>query len=85
MSVNLNSVMYGCRKAVLYFLENERGGVIINMASLLNTHALLSLRANIYESPSQLCISSITEIRDFLSHLSALRAPAIAASIRNPG
>ncbi len=34
ISVNLNSVMYGCRKAVRYFLESERSGVIINTASL---------------------------------------------------
>ena len=34
MSVNLNSVMYGCRKAVRYFLTNRREGVIINTASL---------------------------------------------------
>lgn len=34
MSVNLNSVMYGCRKAVQYFLSTRREGVIINTASL---------------------------------------------------
>lgn len=34
MKVNLNSVMYGTRKAVQYFLDNEIGGVIINTASL---------------------------------------------------
>lgn len=34
MSVNLNSVMYGTRKAVKYFLETEKSGIIINTSSL---------------------------------------------------
>ena len=34
MKVNLNSVMYGTRKAVRYFLDRGEGGVIINTASL---------------------------------------------------
>lgn len=34
MSINLNSVMYGTRKAVRYFLDNEKQGTIINTASL---------------------------------------------------
>lgn len=34
MAVNLNSVMYGTRKAVRYFLEKEKAGVIINTSSL---------------------------------------------------
>ena len=34
MKVNLNSVMYGTRKAVRYFMERGEGGVIINTASL---------------------------------------------------
>lgn len=34
MSVNLNSVMYGTRKAVRYFLDNDIPGVIINTSSL---------------------------------------------------
>ncbi len=34
MQVNLDSVMYGSRKAVRYFLENKIPGVIVNTASL---------------------------------------------------
>ncbi|MFI3261157.1 MAG: glucose 1-dehydrogenase [bacterium] len=34
LSVNLNSVMYGTRKAVKYFLENNISGIIINVSSL---------------------------------------------------
>ena len=34
MKVNLNSVMYGTRKAVRYYMERGEGGVIINTASL---------------------------------------------------
>lgn len=34
MKVNLDSVMYGTRKAVRYFLDREHGGTIINTASL---------------------------------------------------
>ena len=34
MAVNLNSVMYGCRKAVQYFLNTRREGIILNTASL---------------------------------------------------
>lgn len=32
MKVNLNSVMYGTRKAVRYYMERGEGGVIINTA-----------------------------------------------------
>lgn len=39
LRVNLNSVMYGTRKAVQYFLEQKRGGVIINTASLSGLYA----------------------------------------------
>lgn len=34
ISINLNSVMFGTRKAVRYFIENEKSGVIINTSSL---------------------------------------------------
>ena len=34
MNINLNSVMYACRKAVQYFLKENREGTIINTASL---------------------------------------------------
>lgn len=34
MSINLNSIMYGTRKAVSYFLDNNIEGIIINNSSL---------------------------------------------------
>ena len=36
MNINLNSVMYACRKAVQYFLKEKREGTIINTASIHN-------------------------------------------------
>ena len=41
MNINLNSVMYACRKAVQYFLKENREGTIINTASLSGLCACL--------------------------------------------
>ena len=34
LAINTNSVIYACRKAVSYYLEDNKGGVIVNTASL---------------------------------------------------
>ena len=47
MNINLNSVMYACRKAVQYFLKEKREGTIINTASLSGLCACL-----LYTSPA---------------------------------
>lgn len=74
MSVNLNSVMYGTRKAVRYFLENERGGIIINTASL---SGLCAGRGGCAYTSSKFAVVGLTKNVAFMYGDTGIRCNAI--------
>lgn len=74
MKVNLNSVMYGTRKAVRYFLENEIGGIIINTASL---SGLCAGRGGCAYTASKFAVVGLTKNVAFMYGDTGIRCNAI--------
>lgn len=74
MKVNLNSVMYGCRKAVQYFLTNRREGVIINTASL---SGLCAGRGGCAYTTSKFAVVGLTKNIAFMYGDAGIRCNAI--------
>ena len=74
MKVNLNSVMYGCRKAVRYFLTNRREGVIINTASL---SGLCAGRGGCAYTTSKFAVVGLTKNIAFMYGDAGIRCNAI--------
>lgn len=74
MRVNLDSVMYGTRKAVRYFLDNERGGTIINTASL---SGLCAGRGGCAYTASKFAVVGLTKNVAFMYADAGIRCNAI--------
>ncbi len=74
MKVNLNSVMYGTRKAVRYFLERGEGGVIINTASL---SGLCAGRGGCAYTASKFAVVGLTKNVAFMYADTGIRCNAI--------
>ena len=74
MRVNLNSVMYGTRKAVRYFLEHRTGGVIINTASL---SGLCAGRGGCAYTASKFAVVGLTKNVAFMYGDAGIRCNAI--------
>ena len=74
MKVNLNSVMYGTRKAVRYFLERGQGGVIINTASL---SGLCAGRGGCAYTASKFAVVGLTKNVAFMYADTGIRCNAI--------
>lgn len=74
MSINLNSVMYACRKAVRYFLENKMGGVIINTASL---SGLCAGRGGLAYTTSKFGVVGLTKNVAFMYSDAGIRCNAL--------
>ena len=74
MKVNLNSVMYGCRKAVQYFLSRRREGVIINTASL---SGLCAGRGGCAYTTSKFAVVGLTKNIAFMYGDAGIRCNAI--------
>ena len=75
MKVNLNSVMYGTRKAVRYFMERGEGGVIINTASL---SGLCAGRGGCAYTASKFAVVGLTKNVAFMYADTGIRCNAIA-------
>ena len=75
MKVNLNSVMYGTRKAVRYFLDRGEGGVIINTASL---SGLCAGRGGCAYTASKFAVVGLTKNVAFMYADTGIRCNAIA-------
>ena len=74
MKVNLNSVMYGTRKAVRYFLDRGEGGVIINTASL---SGLCAGRGGCAYTASKFAVVGLTKNVAFMYADTGIRCNAI--------
>lgn len=74
MSINTNSVMYACRKAVRYYLERGTGGVIINTASL---GGLCGGRAGLAYTASKFAVVGMTKNIAFMYGDHGIRCNAI--------
>lgn len=74
MNVNLNSVMYGSRKAVQYFLSTRREGVIINTASL---SGLCAGRGGCAYTTSKFAVVGLTKNIAFMYGDAGIRCNAI--------
>ncbi len=74
MSVNLNSVMYGTRKAVRYFLEHRVPGTIINTASL---SGLCAGRGGCAYTASKFAVVGLTKNVAFMYGDAGIRCNAI--------
>lgn len=74
MRVNLNSVMYGTRKAVRYFLEHRTGGVILNTASL---SGLCAGRGGCAYTASKFAVVGLTKNVAFMYGDAGIRCNAI--------
>lgn len=74
MKVNLNSVMFGTRKAVRYFLEHRTGGVIINTASL---SGLCAGRGGCAYTASKFAVVGLTKNVAFMYGDAGIRCNAI--------
>ena len=74
MKVNLNSVMYGTRKAVRYFMERGEGGVIINTASL---SGLCAGRGGCAYTASKFAVVGLTKNVAFMYADTGIRCNAI--------
>lgn len=74
MSVNTNSVMYACRKAVRYFMEKEIKGNIINTASL---GGLQGGRAGFAYTASKHAVVGMTKNIAFMYSDTGIRCNAI--------
>lgn len=72
--VNLNSVMYGTRKAVRYFLEHRTGGTIINTASL---SGLCAGRGGCAYTASKFAVVGLTKNVAFMYGDAGIRCNAI--------
>ena len=81
MKVNLNSVMYGTRKAVRYFMERGEGGVIINTASL---SGLCAGRGGCAYTASKFAVVGLTKNVAFMYADTGIRCNAIAPATRRP-
>jgi NAD(P)-dependent dehydrogenase (short-subunit alcohol dehydrogenase family) len=74
LNVNLNSVMYGTRKAVQYFLSHRREGVIINTASL---SGLCAGRGGCAYTTSKFAVVGLTKNVAFMYGDAGIRCNAI--------
>ena len=74
MRVNLNSVMYGTRKAVRYCLDRGEGGVIINTASL---SGLCAGRGGCAYTASKFAVVGLTKNVAFMYADTGIRCNAI--------
>ncbi len=74
MAVNLNSVMYGTRKAVRYFMENKIKGVILNTASL---SSLFAGRGGTAYTASKFAVAGLTKNVAFMYGDEGIRCNAI--------
>lgn len=74
MSVNLDSVMYACRKAVRYYLENKIEGVIINTASL---SGLCAGRGGLAYTTSKFGVVGLTKNVAFMYSDAGIRCNAL--------
>ena len=74
MNVNTNGVMYACRKAVQYYLENKIEGVIINTASL---GGLFGGRAGLAYTASKHAVVGMTKNIAFMYGDTGIRCNAI--------
>lgn len=74
MKVNLNSVMYGTRKAVRYYMERGEGGVIINTASL---SGLCAGRGGCAYTASKFAVVGLTKNVAFMYADTGIRCNAI--------
>ena len=81
-AVNTNSVMYACRKAVSYYLENNKGGVIINTASL---GGLYGGRAGVAYTASKHAVIGITKNIAIMYADAGIRCNAICPGSVNTG
>ena len=74
MKVNLNSVMYGTRKAVRYYLERGTGGIILNTASL---SGLCAGRGGCAYTASKFAVVGLTKNVAFMYGDAGIRCNAI--------
>ena len=74
ISVNTNSVLYACRKAVKYFMDNNIKGVIINTASL---GGLQGGRAGFAYTASKYAVVGMTKNIAFMYSDTGIRCNAI--------
>lgn len=74
MSINLDSVMYACRKAVQYFLKENREGTIINTASL---SGLCAGRGGLAYTTSKFAVVGLTKNVAFMYSDAGIRCNAI--------
>ena len=81
-AVNTNSVMYACRKAVEYYLEKEKSGIIINTASL---GGLYGGRAGVAYTASKHAVVGITKNIALMYADTGIRCNAICPGSVNTG
>ena len=74
MNINLNSVMYACRKAVQYFLKENREGTIINTASL---SGLCAGRGGLAYTTSKFAVVGLTKNVAFMYSDAGIRCNAL--------
>ena len=74
MNINLNSVMYACRKAVQYFLKGNREGTIINTASL---SGLCAGRGGLAYTTSKFAVVGLTKNVAFMYSDAGIRRNAL--------
>ncbi len=74
LKINTYSVMYGCRRAVQYFLERGNGGVIINTASL---GGLYGGRAGLAYTASKFAVVGMTKNIAFIYGDTGIRCNVI--------
>lgn len=74
MNINLNSVMYACRKAVQYFLKEKREGTIINTASL---SGLCAGRGGLAYTTSKFAVVGLTKNVAFMYSDAGIRCNAL--------
>ena len=82
LAINTNSVMYACRKAVAYYLKDNRGGVIINTASL---GGLYGGRAGVAYTASKHAVVGITKNIAIMYGDVGIRCNAICPGSVNTG
>ena len=82
LAINTNSVMYACRKAVSYYLEDNKGGVIVNTASL---GGLYGGRAGIAYTASKHAVVGMTKNIAIMYADAGIRCNAICPGSVNTG